>query len=171
MSFSLGGSTEAGVRAARLPPLQEEGDGSNAAEAPGDRVPESPSRQEGSVTGIRSQGAATPRRRRRPASRQPFQGSSAEKPLKAGAGSSATFLGTQLGWFTGCRSDPCTPALAAGTCGRSWTSHSCEISPFKRTPDIHSDRVAVPVAFKSFRIIVKQRRLNIRTFLITSWSL
>ena len=24
----------------------------------------------------------------------------------------------------------------------SWTSHSCEISPFTRTPDTHSDWVA-----------------------------
>ena len=69
---------------------------------------------------------------------------------------SATFLETQLGWFsTGCRPDPRTPALAARTCGRMWTSHSCEISPFTRTPDIHGDHVAVPVAFKSFRIILK----------------
>lgn len=66
---------------------QEEGDGSDAAGTSGDMASKSPSRREGSVTGKLSQGAATPRRYHRPASRQPFQGFSAEKPLKVRTGS------------------------------------------------------------------------------------
>lgn len=111
MSFSLGGAQRRGRGGSASSPRREV-DGSNAAEAPGDRVPESPSRQEGSVTGILSQGAATPRRRRR-LLQAAFPRLQCREALKAGAGSFATFLGTQLGWFTGCRSDSLHPSLSS----------------------------------------------------------
>lgn len=94
---------------------QEEGDGSNAAEAPGDRVPRVSEQTGGKRDGIRSQGSHT-KKTALALPRQPLLRLQCRVALESWGWLLCHAWEHSWGGSQDADLTPCTPALAAGTC-------------------------------------------------------